>query len=988
MLPSLKRKQKLVSFVAGFIFGVTLPSYLWILYNIGLGIWRESNTAIGTILVITLTIPLAVALAARWRVLLRGKGIEAPLRTLMTAWLWATMVSATVLLFTFLSWGILHGWRTDRISSTPIVVLLAILAALNFFMRWLVCGVVSRRWLAATFIAMEEVLIAWVGIATLAAVSLPAVLLLSPDVVWAKLRLGIACLILGCAALSVLLFIVSKRLVPTFILLAALPQSLRARLIQTWSRNRGRTSTILWALGWSVIAHSCWLLLLLASCSKYKEVTSILTGLQVAVFTYFEPISRFVVIDTTVWELGRTWAWESIPAIPTPPLRIEALQGAVSTWWLLPATLGGFAALYAVVRGTPPWNQNWRVTTPPEPRVATQAELDTARHRLFAAVYAGALAGILGGALAGMVEAVWCYKHWLPSSAEYQLFYWAPAWYGLVFSGYGVVLGGLVGFASVAIGRYRRATGVFALCLGLTLASTLIVIGRFRIARDLLDEQPLSMPQIAALMFAALVLLVVVERVGSLALRRFRTHPAAGAAAVFVAWAFLIGGGYGFAKLEESPRPVPAFAPAQEAKGPNIILITVDTLRAQSLPVYNPDAPVKTPAIDAFAHDAVLYRMSQAQSSWTKASFGTIFTGLQPSVHGALTKASVLAAGQTTIAERLSEAGYYTQGFPNNRNLLPFFGFDQGFTRYDFLDPAFHFWGNYSTETLTLYQALRRVELRIRGNRMRPDQDYQPANTVTNRALAWLDEERPAEAPFFLFIHYMDPHDPYFLADRITAYAFSWLGEDPDPSYRELLSQGYHDEVAFTDQHLGRLFDGLRAAGLFDDSLIILTADHGEELQEHGGWSHGQTLYEEQVHVPLIVHYPGGALSGTENNHLARHIDLVPTMLHEAGLPVPPDLPGIPLERDGAHANGETTLSYAETDLAGTKAASVRSATEKLIYAQPGNPRGLPPVAAFALQSDPTEQSNLAEGSGGASLPLTHELANYPGGLPVPPPWK
>jgi arylsulfatase A-like enzyme len=169
----------------------------------------------------------------------------------------------------------------------------------------------------------------------------------------------------------------------------------------------------------------------------------------------------------------------------------------------------------------------------------------------------------------------------------------------------------------------------------------------------------------------------------------------------------------------------------------------------------------------------------------------------------------------------------------------------------------------------------------------------------------------------------------------------------------------YDGEVEHMDEHVGALLDDLRKRGLYDRALIIFTADHGEEFHEHGGWWHGTTLYDEQIKIPLIVKPPQGKGGGSRSSDvLATSLDIVPTILATAGLPVPPVVQGHALPLDGGAAPNRQTV-FSESDLEGNVLKSVRGKEWKLIVANEGNPRGLKPEEMFDVATDPGEKADL-----------------------------
>jgi arylsulfatase A-like enzyme len=173
----------------------------------------------------------------------------------------------------------------------------------------------------------------------------------------------------------------------------------------------------------------------------------------------------------------------------------------------------------------------------------------------------------------------------------------------------------------------------------------------------------------------------------------------------------------------------------------------------------------------------------------------------------------------------------------------------------------------------------------------------------------------------------------------------------------------YDGEVRWTDEHVGRLLDHLRALGVYDDTLILLTADHGEEFHEHGGWWHGKTLYEEQIHVPLLVKWPKGVAGPAgADGEIVRHLDVMPTILALAGAEAPAAVQGVDLLARPLAARSESErIHVAEEDHEGNVLEAVRTREWKLIEANEGNPRGLPPVELFEIGADPKETRNVIE---------------------------
>lgn len=591
------------------------------------------------------------------------------------------------------------------------------------------------------------------------------------------------------------------------------------------------------------------------------------------------------------------------------------------------------------------------------------------RSKLVTAFTAGILGGLIGGAAFGLGEAI-VHMHGLGHFTDANAYWWGPLVYGIVFSAVGLGVSAVLVFAYLLFNRFAPGKATFALSLAGTVGLLGLVIGTFRYKRDVLHEAAMGAPDYLRVFIGTIVVAVVAAGI-AYALARFIRggrvqHVTTGLAAFVLI--VLVGGG--IAALREPVEAAPAFEAKDTHGAPNIILIAVDTVRADFLPVFSMNAPAKTPNLVKFSQDAVVFQNAIAQSSWTKASFGTIFSGMYPEAHTATGKASALPLSVTTMAEVLHDGGYYTRGFSNNPNITSLFNYDQGFVQYTDLKPDLYFGAKASSEKLVLYDILRKVvqvfNAKVLGGRINITDFYQPAERVTNVGLNWIDgPNRPNDAPFFLFLHYMDPHDPYRDPDRPgKGYARVQM-PNPDPEkYKDKLMRSYTYEIEYMDTHVGRLLDGLKERGLYDNALIVFTADHGEEFHEHGGWWHGLSLYDEQIRIPLMIKLPGERGKGTYISDLARHVDLAPTLAKFAGLPPDPQWQGKPLLTDALASNtGDVQYVHSHLDFEGIRLKSLRSMDRKLIVANEGNKRGYAPTELYNLAEDPGEQHNIAEDS-------------------------
>jgi len=566
------------------------------------------------------------------------------------------------------------------------------------------------------------------------------------------------------------------------------------------------------------------------------------------------------------------------------------------------------------------------------------------------AIGAGLAGGLLAGALVGAVEAMasWAHGH---GAGELPALAWAMIAYG----GFGALGGIGAGVVAAVLG-----TDGFGLALAGILAGLGFVVGRFRVIRDVFLEQAphggLAMAvQAAALLATVAVAVTIWWRLrGADARRAFITRPlvAAGLVAVLAAaWTAASG------SLAPPPAPAPATtAAAPPANAPNVVLIVADTLRADHLGCYG-YASAHTPVIDALAAESVRFANAFSQASWTRPSIATILTGQYPSSHGAIHKADALPDRIDTLAEVLARAGYRTAGLADNVNVSPAFNFGQGFGEYFYLAPDFFFWANEPAAQLTLYNGLRLVHERFLSRTMDVHNYYQPADVVSGKAVSWLASV-DGTRPFFLFLHYMDAHDPYFVHPfNGEGYARVAM-PNPPPEMADKLRTLYDGGIGYFDQHLGAVLAELKRRGLYDSTMVIVTADHGEEFHEHGGWWHGTTLYDEQTHVPLIVKpMRGGAPHVVDG--LATSLDIAPSILAAAGIPVPGEMPGHPLPLvPGVGIPRERVFS--EEDFEGNVLSAVRTKDWKYMTANQDNPRGLPPEALFDLGQDPKEMTNVA----------------------------
>lgn len=389
---------------------------------------------------------------------------------------------------------------------------------------------------------------------------------------------------------------------------------------------------------------------------------------------------------------------------------------------------------------------------------------------------------------------------------------------------------------------------------------------------------------------------------------------------------------------------------------PNIIFLTIDALRADhcSSLGYHRDT---TPWLDRFAERNVEFRQAISASSHTREAMPPLLSGYRPARFAAN---GFQATEDPSVAERLFDVGYATGGFHSNPYLSRAYGFDTGFeTFFDDLLLG-------QNKLLALAQQALEKYIFKRG------EYYARADEINRRSLDWLDSIED-DQPIFLWNHYMDPHGPYHAPERTWAeqsmsaseaeslYRRSW--EDPDSiseSDRRLLLDSYDDEIRWLDGQLELFFEELRDRGLVEDSLIILTADHGDAFGEHGYYTHPRYLHDILLRVPLIVS-PSNGDNATVRSQVST-LDVVPSITSAAG--VPADLPGTPLigENGKPMAGHDTVFASAtgENDDAHIRRFAGRRTDAKVIIEVEQSDGTTVASRAYGLEADAEETEPVA----------------------------
>jgi len=378
---------------------------------------------------------------------------------------------------------------------------------------------------------------------------------------------------------------------------------------------------------------------------------------------------------------------------------------------------------------------------------------------------------------------------------------------------------------------------------------------------------------------------------------------------------------------------------------PNVLLISIDSLRADRLGCYGQTRET-SPALDQLAADGVRFARAYSPTSWTLPSHVTLLSGLSQEQHQVLLVTDRARDGSLALPAALSEQGFQTVGFYSGPFLHPTYGFAQGFDEYISCQGK-------KTATLKGYPAWEQSH-HDRTN-----------NILLEKFELWARER--ARKPFFAFVHLWDVHYDYIppepfasmfdmdYAGELNGRAIAGHGFPLDATTRDVehLLALYDGEIRYTDATIARILAALRRGQLLDDTLVVVTADHGDEFLDHGGKGHQHTLYDELVHAPLIIWAPGRLPSGRVIETPVALEDVVPTILDILDLPADREFDGrslLPLieDRDLPPRPVLSVLYHPITPQ--ISSASIRDDRRKVLYTQPGQR-----WVEFDLTTDPRE---------------------------------
>jgi arylsulfatase A-like enzyme len=423
-------------------------------------------------------------------------------------------------------------------------------------------------------------------------------------------------------------------------------------------------------------------------------------------------------------------------------------------------------------------------------------------------------------------------------------------------------------------------------------------------------------------------------------------------------------------------------------KRPNILLIVMDSVRSSNLSCYGYHRPT-TPNIDAFARQGTLFENTVSEGCWTLPVHTSLFTGLYALNHGVTISKSALPENHPTLAHRLREAGYQTCCLTSNAYISPNTGLTNGFdtveevwritsprgikrTKMSQLKMQLRKLGLIGAPLIVALRLLSRLRRILKGQKTKSDKGAALTNQLAEKWLA----NRSADKPFFLFINYMECHEKYeptapydrkFMPQQYSKWRVSQVSPDKKHVLKgsekrkkedvEIMTALYDGELNYLDQKISELLAALNSNSLLDDTVVVITSDHGDSLGEHNELGHRMVLYEQLVHVPLIVRYPKIFKSGDRVPNLVQLADLFPTLLELGGVTSQKEKSNGFLSLCNLENLGRREFVVAENtapkSLSSMEMKAIRNERYKLIW------KSNDELELYDLLHDPLEEKNL-----------------------------
>ena len=341
--------------------------------------------------------------------------------------------------------------------------------------------------------------------------------------------------------------------------------------------------------------------------------------------------------------------------------------------------------------------------------------------------------------------------------------------------------------------------------------------------------------------------------------------------------------------------PLGCGSKASNRKLRHVIIISLDTLRKDHLGCYG-NRWIQTPRLDGLADESILFTNYITVVPTTLASHTSLFTGKYPHNHGTPRNGFMVNRENQMLPEILKENGFHTVGIPGAFALDSRFDFDQGFDHYD---------ENFE---------------RLVGQ-MGSFLNERTAKSVTDRVIGYL-RQKDLPSNLFLFAHYFDPHapfvapEPYGIMYQSNDESLEWLANLPVKNtkyHKPAKALKYAGEISYMDKHIGRLLDYLKQKGILDESILIVTSDHGENFWDHPGfWNHGMTVYQSTAGAVCMVRLPGAGKGGTKVKPLLASVDILPTLLKYMEIDIPEGIDGEAINLDQEKISYPTRIRFCQ----------------------------------------------------------------------------
>lgn len=585
----------------------------------------------------------------------------------------------------------------------------------------------------------------------------------------------------------------------------------------------------------------------------------------------------------------------------------------------------------------------------------------------------GPSSGLIAGLLVGLCEAVLILAG--VNTGEYTALLAAALLYSLCGAGVGCVVGVLL----LLLHRLFRTSDHLGWALGFSLVFVGLqwVVLHGLVQRAIYNNHPLDVGVEVALLAGCLLVFgfltwfgtILVHRTPLKILRQPRGTLAFHGSGIILAAVFSLTPGQGN-RVDEHHQP------PDLAEHPNVLLIVVDGLRVDRMGLYG-GAPDLTPNLDAFAEEAIVFEQAYTGATWVRPALAGLMTSEPAVMHATDRRTARLPDTASTIAEMMAEQTYHTIGVPNDRDVGRAYNFHQGFDRFDYR-PAGLFPGeSESTQRLTLFALLRRLYI-VNGSRQQVGNHYRP----TEEILSVVREEiqTSGDQRWFAWVQLKETTPPYFHRP-LNGHAEFLPGSRPTNRQLPEIQEAYAAEVRHVDAQIGAFLEWLRETERLEDIAVIITASHGTELLDHGGWGFGETLYDEVLHVPLLIRLPQAAFGGTRAGWQVRLLDVGPTIAHLVNARRPTSWHGRNLLGPGFEAwcSGETSPPrelpvFANTSYQGHEMEALRAEGWKFIRVSEGHPRRLRPEELYRVSSDAKERTSLAGIEGAMQAKMSSRL--------------